>query len=253
MKRIMVIQHESYEALGTWGPILREHGKRVRFVNFERHPDAQPQLDRYDGVILLGGYMGVYESDKYSHLKVELKLIEEALKRELPVLGICLGSQILASVLGASVRRHTDREMGWYDLELTEAGQVDPVIGHFRRVEKVFQSHGDIFDVPSSAVHLARSAICEGQAFRYGTNVYGLQFHLEVNRAIINDWFEMPENQEIFAASQGKFDPFKIQKDTDVYLHQSMELSAETFHRFLQVSGPKTRRILLGSGHGKIE
>src|SRR4051812_21223162 len=101
-------------------------GSRIRFINFERTPDAKPTLDRYDGVILLGGYMGVYEADSYTHLKVELKLIEDAIKRELPILGICLGSQILASVLGASVRRHTEREMGWYDIELTDAGAADP-------------------------------------------------------------------------------------------------------------------------------
>ena len=143
----------------------------MRYVNFERTPDLVPKLDGYHGIILLGGYMGVYEQDSYSHLRVELRLIEEALRRELPILGICLGSQILASVLGANVRRHKAREMGWYDIELTEAGAEDPVIGHFRKpAQKVFQSHGDVFDVPASATHLARSALCEGQAFRYGKN-----------------------------------------------------------------------------------
>jgi GMP synthase (glutamine-hydrolysing) len=249
MKRVMVIQHESYEALGTWNPILKELGQRIRYVNFERTPEACPTLDRYDGVILLGGYMGVYESDSYAHLKVELKLIEEALKRELPILGICLGSQILASVLGASVRQHTEREMGWYDVELTDAGQADPVIGHFQRKEKVFQSHGDIFDVPASAVHLASSEICHGQAFRYGKNAYGLQFHLEVNRAIIDDWFAMPENQALFAASGGKFQPDRIRADTVRHLDRSMALSEETFRRFLQIAGARDRPIRLGSGH----
>jgi GMP synthase (glutamine-hydrolysing) len=248
MKRITVIQHESYEALGTWGPILREQGKRIRFINFERTPEADPSIDRYDAIVLLGGYMGVYEVDKYAHLNVELKLIEEALKRELPILGICLGSQILASVLGATVRQHTEREMGWYDVELTDAGAADPVIGHFGRTEKLFQSHGDIFEVPKSAVHLARSAICEGQAFRYGKNAYGLQFHLEVNRTIIDDWLKMPENQEIFSGSAGKFSPERISADTDRYLKASMDLSEETFHRFLRIGGTGSRRVRLGSG-----
>ncbi len=251
MKRVLVLQHESYEALGTWGPILRERGKRIRFVNFERTPDLTPSLDRYHAIILLGGYMGVYESDSYTHLKFELKLIEEALKRELPILGICLGSQILASVLGATVRKHTEREMGWCKVELTDAGLADPVIGHFGRTQTVFQSHGDIFDIPSSAVHLARSSICEGQAFRYGKNAYGLQFHLEVNRAIVDDWLEMPENQEIFASSAGKFDPAAILQDTDRHLPCSMALSEETFRRFLSTGGSKDRLMRFGSGHGK--
>jgi GMP synthase (glutamine-hydrolysing) len=245
MKRIMVIQHESYEGLGTWGPILREHGQRVRYVNFERTPDAQPTIDKCDGIILLGGYMGVYEQDSYAHLKTELKLIEDALKEEMPILGICLGSQILAAVLGSSVRKHTEREMGWYDVELTPEGRADPVIGHFQPREKVFQSHGDIFDVPKSAVQLARSEICEGQAFRYGKNVYGLQFHLEVNRSIIDDWFGMPENQELF--EDGNFNPVRIEADTVQFLDRSMELSAETLRRFLEGAGARGRPIRLGS------
>jgi GMP synthase (glutamine-hydrolysing) len=248
MKRILVLQHESYNALGTWGPVLKGSGKRLRFINFERTPDLTPTLDGYDCIILLGGYMGVYESDSYAHLKVELKLIEEALKKGLPILGICLGAQILASVLGASVRRHTEREMGWYDLELTEAGEADPVIGHFLPKERVFQSHGDIFDVPQSAEHLARSAICEGQAFRYGKNVYGLQFHLEANHAIIDDWFEMPENRAVVASSAGKFSPELIRQDTARYLKRSMSLSEETFRRFLGISGADGRPMRLGSG-----
>lgn len=249
MKRVMVLQHESYEALGTMGPILKERGKRVRFINFERTPDAEPTLERYDAVILLGGYMGVYDTEDYTHLKFELKLIEEALKRELPILGICLGSQILASVLGATVRPHTEREMGWYDLELTEAGATDPVISHFRKTEKVFQSHGDVFEIPKSAEHLACSKICSGQAFRYGKCAYGLQFHLEVTRAIIEDWLEMPENTDIFSTSGGKFVPDAIRGDTDRYLDRSMELSSEAFRKFLLTGGSKDRPIRLGSRH----
>jgi GMP synthase (glutamine-hydrolysing) len=246
VKRVLVIQHESYEALGTWGPILKERVKRARFINFERTPDLEPSLQGYDGIILLGGYMGVYESERYAHLKIERKLIEQALKRDMPILGICLGSQILASVLGASVGKHDEREMGWYEVELTEEGKKDPVIGHFKARERFFQSHGDIFEIPKSAVHLARSQICEGQAFRYGTKVYGIQFHLEVNLSIIEDWFEMPENSEHFAS--GKFPPGEIRKDTSRYLDRSMELSQETFRRFLDISGAEPKAIRLGSG-----
>ena len=251
MKRVLVIQHESYEALGTWGPVLKNLGTRIRYVNFERDPDAKPSLHGYGGIILLGGYMGVYESDSYAHLKVELKLIEEALKRDLPILGICLGSQILAAVLGAQVGPHTEREMGWYDVKLTDEGVVDPVLGHFQASEKVFQSHGDTFMIPKSAVHLACSEICTGQAFRYGKNAYGLQFHLEVNQTIVDDWLEMPTNHEIFLSSDGKFSREKIRQDTVQYLSKSMKLSEETFRRFLRIAGAKDRQIRLGSGHEK--
>jgi GMP synthase-like glutamine amidotransferase len=136
-------------------------------------------------------------------------------------------------------------------VELTDEGLADPVIGHFRRKERVFQSHGDIFDVPQSAVHLARSEICHGQAFRYGKNAYGLQFHLEVNDAIIEDWFAMPENQPFFSGPAAKFSPEAIRQDTQRFLERSTALSEETFQRFLRVAGSKERAIRLGSGHGK--
>src|SRR5690349_16930935 len=115
MKKVIVLQHVAWEILGTLDPLLKKESFRVRYVNFDRQPDAQPTLDKYDALILLGGPMGVYEAEKHSHLKVEMKLIEQALQKDIPIMGICLGSQLLAHVLGADVRKHTEREMGWYD------------------------------------------------------------------------------------------------------------------------------------------
>lgn len=250
MKRITVIQHEAYEVLGTLDPLLKKEGLRIRYVNFERDPGADPSLERYDGLILMGGYMGVYEAEKYTHLKVEMALIEQALKRKLPVLGICLGAQILAHVLGADVRKHESREMGWYDLHLTDEGRNDPVLGHFQKTEKVFQSHGDTFDIPRTARHLAWSELCAGQAFCHGDNVYGLQFHLEVDRTIVDQWLELDENREIFKNSHGTFVPGDIKSDTEKYISNSMALSTEAFLKFLKISGKRERFIRIGSGHG---
>ena len=87
---MLLLQHESFEAFGTLDPLLKREGIRIRYVNFERNPEAIPSLDGYDGLILMGGYMGVYESHIYQHLKVEMQLIEEALRRGMPILGICL-------------------------------------------------------------------------------------------------------------------------------------------------------------------
>ncbi len=251
MRRVLVLQHETYEVLGTLDEVLKREHFRIRYVNFDRDPDAHPTLDKYNGLILLGGYMGVYESDKHPHLKVEMQLIEEALKKQIPILGICLGSQILAHVLGSDVRKHTEREMGWYDVHLTPEGKQDHVLGNFRGTEKVFQSHGDTFDIPKSATHLAWSELCSGQAFRYGTNAYGLQFHLEVNPLIVKHWLECPQNGAIFSENPGRFDVKQIQADTQNNIDHSMNLSLETFKRFLEHFGPVERRVHLGSGHGK--
>jgi GMP synthase (glutamine-hydrolysing) len=251
MRKVILIQHEAYEVRGTLDPLLKGQGLRIRYVNFERYPEANPTLDRYDGLILMGGYMGVYEAEKYEHIKVEMRLIEEALKRGMPILGICLGSQLVAHVLGADVRKHVEREMGWYDIHLTEEGKADPVLGHFGAVERVFQSHGDTFEIPEGAVHLAWSEGCRGQAYRYGDRVYGLQFHLEVDRHIVSDWLEMPENREIFGASCGRFDPELIRGETERCLQRSMDLSVETFTRFLRISGVSEKRFRFRSGHGE--
>src|SRR5262249_19570043 len=135
MRKVLVFQHVAHEILGTLNPLLKRQGFRIRYVNFDRHPDAHPSIEKYDGLVVLGGNMGVYESETYQHIKVEAKLIEEALKKEIPVLGICLGSQILAHVLGSNVRKNMEKEIGWYDLEFTEPGRQDLLFNHFTAVD----------------------------------------------------------------------------------------------------------------------
>lgn len=223
---------------------------RMKYVNFERDPEAMPSLEKYNGLIILGGNMGVYEAEKYTHIKTECKLIEEALKKEIPILGICLGSQLLAHVLGATVRKHSEKEVGWCDIHLTEKGEQDPLFSHFRKSEKIFQLHGDTFNVPQTATHLAYSDVCPAQAFRYNDNVYGLQFHLEADSAMIHRWMDNPRNQqEIFAESKYTLDQIRI--DTDEHIGHSMDLARGTFHQFVKLFGLKERPMLLGSGHGK--
>jgi GMP synthase (glutamine-hydrolysing) len=223
----------------------------MRYVNFERNPDQAPSLDKYNGLIILGGHMGVYEADKYKHLITEMKLIEEALKNDIPILGICLGSQLLAHVLGANVRKNKEKEIGWNQIKLTTAGLQDPLFSHFQPIEKIFQLHGDTFDVPSSAVHLASSDVCQGQAFRYGDKVYGMQFHLEVDQAMILRWLMDQVNLQDIADSNGKFSVSEIKNQTELYIKNSMMLSFQTFSQFIELFALKERPIILGSDHAR--
>lgn len=247
MRKVLVFQHVANEILGTLNPALKQQGLNIRYVNFERDPDATPSVEKYNGLIVLGGHMGVYEADQYTHIKTEIKLIEQALKKNIPILGICLGAQILAHVLGSEVRKSPEKEMGWYDIELTTAGENSPLLSHFKKTEKIFQMHGDTFDIPKSCEHLAQSKICPAQAFSYGTKVYGLQFHLEVDAAMILRWLNNPKNQQNILQSNGKVSESQMRADTAVYLQNSLNLSQQTFNKFIDLFAMKERPIILKS------
>jgi GMP synthase (glutamine-hydrolysing) len=251
MRKVLVFQHVAHEILGTLNPLLKKRGFRVRYVNFGREPGAAPSLDKYNGLIVLGGNMGVYEAADYPHIQVELKLIEAALKKDIPVLGICLGAQMLAHVLGAKVSKSPEKEIGWNEIELTGAGKKDPVLSEFRQKETVFQLHGDMFEIPRTAEHLASSRVCAGQAFRAGVKVYGFQFHLEVDEAMIRRWLTMSHNLKELESSKGKFTAEQILTGTGEYLARSLDLSTRTFQKFIDTFGLNERPELLGSGHGK--
>lgn len=251
MRKVLVFQHVAHKILGTLNPTLRDHGLRMRYVNFERNPEEEPTLEKYNGLIILGGHMGVYEAEKYTHIKTELKLIEEALKKNIPILGICLGSQLLAHVLGAEVKKSEEKEIGWYDIKLTEEGCKDPLFNHFKASEKMFQLHGDTFTVPKTAVHLASSELCQGQAFRYGEKVYGIQFHLEVDQPMIHRWLLNQRNQKEILDSNGKFSIEQITNETEQHIKHSMLLAHQTFSKFIELFALKARPILLGTEHSK--
>jgi GMP synthase (glutamine-hydrolysing) len=134
----------------------------------------------------MGGPMGVYEHDRYAFIREEIRLIEDTLQKNKPILGICLGSQLLASALGATVRRGKKMEIGWHAVMLTAFGNADRLLAGPGTSFVAFHWHGDIFSLPHGAAHLASSAATEYQAFRYGNSAYGLLFHLEVTKRIIN-------------------------------------------------------------------
>jgi len=245
MPRLLVFQHVAHEILGTLDPVLRGSGFRIKYVNFERHPDFEPNLEGYDGLIVLGGPMNVDEVDKYPYLETEVYSIRKAIDRGMPVLGICLGSQLIAKALGAKVYKNREKEIGWYDLSPTSIGKKDPLISHFSGMEKIFQWHGDTFDIPGGALLLASSPLCKNQAFRYGDNVYGLQFHLEVDERMVERWLRVPVNKKEIEELNGKIIPDRIREETHVYVSRLKELSDKAFAEFIKLFGfSKKRRTL---------
>lgn len=247
MPRLLVFQHVAHEILGTLDPLLRDAGFRIKYVNFERHPDAEPNLDGYDGLIVLGGPMNVDEVEDYPNLRTEVKLIQDAVSREMPILGICLGSQLLAKALGAKVRKNSEKEIGWYELSPTKDGESDPLISNFTNLEKIFQWHGDTFELPRGAKLLASSPLCTNQAFRFADNVYGFQFHLEVDKPMIERWLNVPENKKEIEDLQGKIDPDQIRDDTPHYISRLNDLSTSVFGNFTDLFGYNKKRRTLPS------
>jgi GMP synthase (glutamine-hydrolysing) len=246
-RKLLVCQHVPYEILGTLNPLLKEAGFRIRYVNFGRHPDAQPSLEGYAGLVILGGPMCVDDDEAHPHLRTELRLIEQAIAREVPLLGICLGAQLIAKALGAWVGRNHTKEIGWFDVAPTEAAKDDALLRHLAARERIFQWHGDTFDIPRSAAHLALSATCPNQAFRYGKSVYAFQFHLEVDEAMIDRWFRVPVHRREVEEMQGQIDPDEVRRETHLYIRRLKQLSDRVFGEFVGLFGPRRRYRMLPS------
>ena len=247
MPRLLVFQHVAAEPLGSLDPLIRSRGHRIRFHNFERHPDARPDVQRYRGLIVLGGPMNVEDQHRRPHLQTELRAIEDALRQDKPVLGICLGAQLLAHVLGAPVRRHEHHEIGWYPLETTEAGRKDPVLGALGEGAPVFQWHSRTYSLPTGAQHLARTATCEQQAFCWGRAAYGFQFHLEADTAMIERWLTLPAyRRELAEAGLGR-DEEQIRRETLARIAATQRLADTVFSNFLDLIGRPNQRLVLPS------
>ena len=170
-----ILQHVPFEDIGSMASWLDERGAEVNYTRFFEGA-ALPQMKNLDLVIAMGGPMSVNDESSLPWLRPEKQFIRDAAEKGVPVLGVCLGAQLIASAHGARVYRNRYKEIGWYPIEATP-GPADT----FRFPEKctVFHWHGETFDLPSGAVRLAKSAACENQAFQIGRHVIGLQFHLE--------------------------------------------------------------------------
>jgi GMP synthase (glutamine-hydrolysing) len=246
MRKLLVFQHSAREPLGVFDPRLRRAGFRIRYVNFSRQPDQRPDVSRYNGLVVLGGPMNVDEADRFPHLTTEIAAIREALARGIPILGICLGAQLLAAALGANVRPHTVREIGWYPLNPTADAAEDPLCRHLGARQHVFQWHAYTFDLPDGSVHLASTPTCPNQAFRHGDRAYGLQFHLEADEHLIQRWLHVPEYRSEAESVGPERHVDRILLDTRDHSAQALSLSQRVFGEFIELLGWK-RRVRLGS------
>lgn len=245
--KILVFQHVPFEPLGTLDPLLKEAGFRIRYVNFGREPAARPALDRYAALIVLGGPMNADQIDAHPNLVTEVEIIREAVERDMSVLGICLGAQLLAKALGGSVARNKVPEIGWHHVQLTEAGAREPILAAFDRSQEVFQWHEDGISLPPNAVCLARSAVSPVQAFRYGEHAFGFQFHLEASRTLIERWLTVPDHQQVLSDTSANINVDEIRNRCDDAIEHLQSLSHRTFSRWIERFEMQPRKQVMPS------
>jgi GMP synthase-like glutamine amidotransferase len=188
---VLAFRHVPFEGLGRIAGALDRHGLEWRGVDLYAG-QSMPDVAAAAGLILMGGPMSV--NDDLPWLRAEEDAVRQAVAMGIPVLGVCLGAQLVARALGARVYRNPVKEIGWFEIELTREAAGDALFGGLAPRETVFHWHGETFDLPDGAVALARSAACPRQAFRAPGGVYGLQFHLETTPEMIADWCAQDAN-----------------------------------------------------------
>jgi len=189
---VLMLRHVRHEPAGMVETILRGAGLTCQYVDlFEQVPRDLP-LVHSAGLVVLGGPMNVDEVAQYPFIEREVGWIQAAMDQHLPLLGVCLGAQLMAKALGARVYPNHQKEYGWCPIELTRWAAEDPLFWEIG-MQTVFQWHGDTFDLPHGAVLLARSPACENQAFRVGSRAWGLQFHIEMTAEMVETWLDEGE------------------------------------------------------------
>ena len=232
---VLVLQHVAHEPLGALEAVFRQSGLPWQYVELFRQPVARlehlPLEEEAAGLVVLGGPMNVDDVRQYPCLAREIPWIRQALAIELPLLGICLGAQLLAKALGAKVLANGRKEIGWYPIQITPEAADDPLFAGMGPSETVFQWHGDTFDLPDGAVRLARAELCENQAFRHGPSAWGLQFHVEMTAPLIDSWLEHPQNRAELARLD-YIDPAEIRARTPEALPAMEALGRRILTRF---------------------
>ncbi len=213
---VLILKNIPAEGPGTIEDFLRKEDIPFRIVELSSG-EMPPPLEKFNALVVLGGPMGVYETDTYPHLMIGSRIIREAINRDMNVLGICLGSQMIAHCLGAEVYPGHKEEIGWFHIELTGDALKDPLmrklaihprVGDFWRQFKVFHWHGDTFDLPPGAVLLASSKLYKNQAFRFGSKVYGLQFHIEVTKDMLLEWLNAADTKNIIEETEKIYEEY---------------------------------------------
>ena len=229
MKPVLCVRNDRDDTLGISASALAEHGVPVtRLDAFDAEP-RWPALDEIGGLVVFGGEMNADEIERYPYLLTQRELMRRAVDAGMPVLGICLGAQMLARALDARVYRAPVRELGFKTVRITEAGEVDPLLGAFHSGDRVFQWHEDTFDLPDGAELLAAGDDVQVQAFRKGGNAWGVQFHFEVDAEGVDAWLRAaePSLERVWKRSAED-----VREELRLYLNTQQQRSGKLFEAF---------------------
>jgi GMP synthase (glutamine-hydrolysing) len=229
--RALVIQHVAPEPPSAIASAFGAAGVEVEVVRVDRGEPVPVDSQGFSGLVVMGGSMGVGDAGRLEHLSREMKLIESALKHELPLLGVCLGSELLAHVLGARVAAAGFLELGWLPVYLTADAVRDSLLGACPPFFTALHWHGDAFDLPPGAVHLVRSDRTTVQGFRY-RQALGLLFHLEADQKQVKEMAEaFPED---LARGGSSLDVLLAQAEREV--PRALALGGEIYRRFARLA-----------------
>jgi GMP synthase-like glutamine amidotransferase len=232
MNPVLCVRNDRDDTLGIAVPGLADAGvPLIRLDAFEAEP-RWPGLDQIGGLVVFGGEMNADETERYPYLLTQRQLMRQAVDAGLPVLGICLGAQMLARVFGARVYRAPVRELGFKPVRITEAGQADPLLGAFHSGDRVFQWHEDTFDLPDGAELLAAGDDVQVQAFRIGRNAWGVQFHFEVDAEGVGAWLRVaePSLERVWKRSAED-----VREELRLYLDAQQQRSRPLFKAFARL------------------
>lgn len=232
MPEFLVLQHEPMEGPGTIAEEIRAAGHGVRTVRIDQKEKVPTDSGPFAGLVVMGGTMGVYDQGKWPHLKEEIALLSRALQADQPILGICLGAQLLAAAAGAEVQAG-EKEIGWVPVRKMPEACKDPVL---RRLPENFQAlmwHGDHFSLPKGATHLLSTQKCACAGFRIGKKAYGLVPHLEMTAAMIDEMVSVSRPE--LAAAQ--VEPAQILEDSSEYAEPTEELARMMWKAWIGLVG----------------